>query len=428
MLLRGTVLRNRFAVGLLLLSPFVLSGCSRQQDELKLDPGVSPFYPGPAADGKATGTADRARQSAGTEEPGRASPAGETGRLNTSLGANAVERQLRLAQRAARDGDLAKASEMLDQVLAAEPLNREALLARAAMALDTYNRETVLATRLAAIARAGELARTMLRANEMLKSEEIDLAGRILYAEIQARMLEGLPDQALAALRKANDLGFNAVQRVEDDKNLAALRAMPQYKATVAAIDEATVEQARGRVKDALDGSPKFKFDFMLADPDGKKVSLADFKGRVVLVDFWGTWCGPCRQSIPNLIALYKRHNRRGFEIVGLNYEKDAPSEADAKSLVKQAVKVIGIPYPCLIGDEQTRERIPGFSGFPTCVLLDRTGKVRLLVVGYDEKALQKIADAILVLVNEPAPKAADLKAVAPKVAEPKAAEPKAKK
>lgn len=412
MLMRSTRLRTRIAVALYLVTAFALPGCSGEQEPLKLDPGVSPFYPGPAAgtDGKTAAGAARPRPTASTDLPGGASTAGEPARLNTALGANEVERQLRLAQRAARDGDRAKATEMLDRVLAAEPNNREALYQRAALALDAFYKEKALPERLAAIAKAGDLARTILRVHEAPKANEIDIAGRIVYAEVEARMLEGRTDLALAALKKANDLGFNAVQRVEADKNMSALRSSPEYPATKKAIEDATVAHARDRVKSALANPPKFAFDFTLADPGGKKVSLADFRGKVVLVDFWGTWCGPCRQSIPLLIALYKRYHARGLEIVGLNYENEAANDDEARNLVRQAVQQVGIPYPCVMGDEKTKERVPGFSAFPTSLLLDRSGKVRMVLVGGGEKALQQIADAVMVLLSEPSPSAAEAK------------------
>lgn len=408
-LMRPIATRAQIAIVLGFITAIALSGCSGEKEPVELDPGVSPFYPGPAksTSGATAAGPAQTQPAASTGGPQSVAASGKEERLDTTFGANAVERQLRLAQRTARDGDRAKAGEMLDRILATEPVNREALYQRAVLALEAFHTERDVPERRAAIARAGELARTILRAHEVLKGNEVDIIGRILYAEVEARVLEGRIDLALAALKKANDLGFNAVQRVETDKNMAALRASPQYKATIKAIEDATLAQAQERVRSALANPPKFAFDFTLADPDGKKVALADFKGKVVLVDFWGTWCNPCRKSLPHLIGLYKRYHGHGLEIVGLNYETEAADEAEARSLVRQVVQQAGIPYPCLMGDEKTKDRVPGFGAFPTSLLLDRSGKVRMLAVGYGEKTIQQIADAITVLLSEQSPPAA---------------------
>src|SRR5262249_59973090 len=106
---------------------------------------------------------------------------------------------------------------------------------------------------------------------------------------------------------------------------------------------------ADARAREALDGFQSFAFNFELPDLDGKKVSLADYKGKVVIVDLWGTWCPPCREEIPHFVDLYRKYHASGLEIVGINYEMVAGDEAREK--VRKYVKENDIPYPCLIGD-----------------------------------------------------------------------------
>jgi thiol-disulfide isomerase/thioredoxin len=122
-------------------------------------------------------------------------------------------------------------------------------------------------------------------------------------------------------------------------------------------------------------------------------------------VDFWGTWCGPCREAIPSLIALYNRRHSQGLEIVGLSYEKQAPTEADAWVLIKKFVKEMGIPYRCLIGDLETLQQVPGFKGFPTSLVVDRAGRVRVLITENSATSLDLISDAVRILLAEPVPK-----------------------
>ena len=128
---------------------------------------------------------------------------------------------------------------------------------------------------------------------------------------------------------------------------MASLRSSPDTGRCSSRIDEANLAAARARVKNFLDKPLDFSFDFKVNDLDGKPLSLDQFKGKVVVIDIWGTWCKPCREAIPGLIQLYRRHHRLGLEIVGLAFEQDAPSPEEATEMVKQFVKEMDIPYPC---------------------------------------------------------------------------------
>ena len=113
-----------------------------------------------------------------------------------------------------------------------------------------------------------------------------------------------------------------------------------------------------------------------------------------------------CRDAIPGLIQLYRKNHRRGFEIVGIDYEKEAPDLATAVQMVKRFVQEAGIPYPCVMGDPPTLEKIPDFSGFPTSMVIDRTGKVRLLVTQNAGGTMDMLDNTVTVLLAEPATQA----------------------
>ena len=220
-------------------------------------------------------------------------------------------------------------------------------------------------------------------------------------------MLQGKHDQALAVLKEAANAGIDPYAWTEQDDAMAPLRSSPQYRSTVKAFEESQLAQAREHTKDRLDKPLAFPFDFKLPNLEDKPVSLADFKGKVVLVDMWGTWCGPCREAIPRLMEFNRKFERRGLAVVGLTYEKSDPADPATRENIKEFVKQAGIPYPCLIGDAPTIKQVPDFKGFPTSLVLDRAGKVRLLITENETNSLDLIENTIVVLLAEPSPAAA---------------------
>ncbi len=137
--------------------------------------------------------------------------------------------------------------------------------------------------------------------------------------------------------------------------------------------------------------------DFKLKDLQDHDVSLSQFKGTVVLVNFWATWCGPCRIEIPWLIGLQDKYGGQGFTVLGVAMDEEGKS-AVAPYVRKERFKVGGTPrsmnYPILLGNDATADKFGGLIGFPTSLLISKDGRVVKRVdglVSYDEieKAIQ---------------------------------------
>ena len=124
---------------------------------------------------------------------------------------------------------------------------------------------------------------------------------------------------------------------------------------------------------------------------DGKNVTLADYKGKVVLVDFWATWCDPCRIEIPWLIDLQQKYASRGFVILGVSMDEDG-AKAVNPFLANERFDVNGqklpINYQVLLGSDDIGDKFGGVIGMPTGMLFTRDGKKIKTFVGltsYDE-------------------------------------------
>jgi len=134
--------------------------------------------------------------------------------------------------------------------------------------------------------------------------------------------------------------------------------------------------------------------DFALPSVDGKTVTLSQLRGKVVLLDFWATWCAPCRMAIPHLNNLYRTHRERDLEIIGLSLDKGSPE------MLKRFSSSMGIQYTIVMADDEVVKNY-GISPIPTTYLIDRDGYITNKWVGFSQNLMSKISAETERLLSE---------------------------
>jgi thiol-disulfide isomerase/thioredoxin len=135
------------------------------------------------------------------------------------------------------------------------------------------------------------------------------------------------------------------------------------------------------------DDAQKFPLapDFALSNVAGGTLRLSDLRGKVVLLDFWATWCGPCRMGIPHLNELYKANKQNGLEVVGISVDR-GQGNASGLEVVRDFAAKMPIQYSLVMADGPTVYAYGGIRSIPTAFLIDRTGHVRKQYVGLQPK------------------------------------------
>lgn len=134
--------------------------------------------------------------------------------------------------------------------------------------------------------------------------------------------------------------------------------------------------------------------DFTLPSCKGDNVRLAEQRGQVVMLNFWASWCGPCRKEMPLLDAMYQRYSSAGFVLYGVNVEED---NTDAKKLLKE----LGVTFPVLFDTESKASSLYNVDAMPTTVVIDKKGKIRYVNRGYKEGDENKYREQIRELIRE---------------------------
>ena len=241
-----------------------------------------------------------------------------------------------------------------------------------------------------------------------------DPTGRTLYRDWKAEQVKIFGD--IVPMVRCYHHGSDRVLNVSAGGDLwwGALTWEHNLRSDYASIHQQTLSRAVAS-RSADPGSPrpvarpssalvgKLAPSFTLKDLNGKQISLSDYERKVVLLDFWATWCGPCRRSIPFLEALYRRYRDQDLVVIGLNHEKDHDK---VKAFAKGQIS-----YPVLLGaDKQFMEY--GIRGIPTAFYIARDGKIRYQQVGYSPIREKEIEQKVRDLLGIKGDVAAESKAV----------------
>src|SRR5215475_8355334 len=119
--------------------------------------------------------------------------------------------------------------------------------------------------------------------------------------------------------------------------------------------------------------------EFSVKDLQGREITSADLHGKVVLIDFWATWCGPCKKEMPGYQQLLESYGDRGFAVIGLKFDTMKDTENPI-----QFAKRLRVRYPLAVATAAVRQKFGGIEGLPTTLIYDRNGILRQKVIGFE--------------------------------------------
>jgi thiol-disulfide isomerase/thioredoxin len=267
-------------------------------------------------------------------------------------------------------GDHHQAIKLIDDFLSRNPAHVDALYAKARGLRELADWPSHIAT--------------------MRRVVEVSPTGDHAYDLACGYSLAGQKDSAFVWLFKAVDLSFSDMEQYKTDEDLVPLRDDPRWTELLGKVQMAEQAKLLNYMKQAAAKAPERKKealserlhdnapDFTLNDLDGKPVVLSALKGKVVILDFWATWCGPCKKTMPILDKFYTTDKPKDVLVYGINVWERKGIEG-----VKPFLTERNIHFPVLYGTNETADAY-GVRGIPTLVVIDKDGKIAYRHIGYD--------------------------------------------
>lgn len=280
-----------------------------------------------------------------------------------------------------------------DRLLAATKLTRAAKALGGAAAKAKVEEAHALYDR--ACGAYAEALVLLPRTQGAAKDALLEVRRIIHYNTACARAGQGDNAKALDAFARALEAGYDDFVRIEADPDLDPLRREPRFVQLLERIQAKMVAEAREAGTKNLSKDALFVYDFKVTTIDGEVIRLSQLRGKIVIVDFWGTWCAPCLKEIPHFVKLKEEFEER-LEIVGMTWEQ-GQSGAKVIKKIRRAAKKLKINYPLtLVTRQADLDKVPDWKGFPTTLFIDKKGRVRAKEVGYrDYETIHEMLHAL---------------------------------